>query len=200
MGYEVKCGLNYYDMHAEEYFIQTFHEDMTDTYRHFLPRLPAGCRILDLGSGSGRDAVYFRKQGYEVTALEPSKRLCEWMKRQFDGEIVCLPVEEYHPVMKFDAIWACASLLHLIKEDLLEFFAGIGGYLKPGGLIYVSGKNGIQTGKCQDGRFFLEFDEILFREIIETDPGFRVEQVWYSGDAAGRTGFQWMNFVLKYRV
>ena len=57
------------------------------------------------------------------------------MKRQFDGEIVCLPVEEYHPVMKFDAIWACASLLHLIKEDLLEFFAGIGGNLKPGGLI-----------------------------------------------------------------
>ncbi len=191
--------MNYYDMHAEEYFIQTFHEDMTDTYRHFLPRLPAGCRILDLGSGSGRDAVYFRKQGYEVTALEPSKRLCEWMKRQFDGEIVCQSIGEYHPARKFDAIWACASLLHLRKEDLLKFIAGISEYLKPGGIMYVSGKNGIQTGKCQDGRFFLEFDEILLREIIETAPGLKIEELWYSGDAAGRIRFQWMNFILKYR-
>ncbi len=42
------------------------------------------------------------------------------MKKQFDGEIVCLLVEEYHPVMKFDAIWAYVSLIHQIKEEYFE--------------------------------------------------------------------------------
>lgn len=191
--------MNYYETHAKEYFTQTFQADMTDTYSRFLPRLPTGGRVLDLGSGSGRDAVYLKKQGFEVTALEPSRRLCEEIQRQFDGEIVCLPIEKYYPVRKFDAIWACGSLLHLAKGNLLSFFAGIDRYLRPGGIVYVSGKNGIQTGIGEDGRYFLEFDEMLFQEILQKSPDLKAEEFWYSMDAAGRAGFRWMNFILKYR-
>lgn len=191
--------LDYYDIHAEEYVIQTLQTDMTDIYRRFLPRIPTEGRILDLGSGSGRDAVYFSRQGFEVTALEPSAGLCKEIRRRFGGEIVCLSVEEYHPSGKFDAIWACASLLHLTKENLLNFFAGIGTYLKPDGIIYASGKNGIETGICGDGRFFLEFDEQLLGEILETAPCLSAQELWYSRDAAGREGFRWMNYILKYR-
>jgi protein-L-isoaspartate O-methyltransferase len=32
-------------------------------------------RILDIGSGSGRDAAYFAKQGHEVTAVEPVREM-----------------------------------------------------------------------------------------------------------------------------
>lgn len=190
--------MNYYDVYAKEYVMQTLQADMTDTYQHFLPRIPSGGRILDLGSGSGRDAVYFSKQGFEVTALEPSRGLCGEIQRRFDGEIVCLPIEEYHPDRKFDAIWACASLLHLSREELLDFFAGIDKYLKPGGTIYASGKNGIQTGICEDGRFFLEFDERLLQEIVQIAFGLKAEKLWYSMDTKGRSGFRWINCILKY--
>lgn len=189
---------DYYEVNAKEYFAQTFQTDMSEIYQHFIPKLTAGCRILDLGSGSGRDAVYFDKQGFEVTALEPSYGLCKKMHEYFDGEIVCLSIEKYQPARKFDAIWACASLVHLTKAELLTFFAEIDRYLKPGGVIYVSGKNGIQTGTHSDGRFFLEFNETLLREILET-ASLRVEEIWYSEDAVGRNEFQWMNFVLKYQ-
>lgn len=118
------------------------------------------------------------------------------MKRK----IVCLPVEKYHPSSKFDAVWACASLLHLTRENLLNFFAGIGAYLKPGGIIYASGKNGIRTGICGDGRFFLNFDKLLLEEILEAAPCLSARELWYSRDAAEREGFRWMNFILKYRV
>lgn len=74
--------MNYYDIHAEEYFMQTFHVDMTDLYGRFLPGIPAGGWILDLGSGSGRDAVYFSKQGFKVTALEPSEGLCKEIQKE----------------------------------------------------------------------------------------------------------------------
>lgn len=188
---------DYYEANAKEYCARTFQTDMTELYGHFLPRLAAGSRILDLGSGSGRDAVYFSRQGFEVTALEPSHGLCEEMRKHFDGEIVCAFIEEYQPDRRFDAVWACASLLHLGKENFLRFFAESDRYLKPGGIVYASGKNGIQTGICEDGRFFLEFDEMLLREILETAPFLKACEIWYSEDTMERDGFRWMNFILS---
>lgn len=190
---------DYYEVNAKKYFAETFQADMTEVYRHFLPKLACGSRILDLGSGSGRDAVYFSKQGFEVTALEPSHSLCEEIHRHFDGEIVCSLIENYQPDRRFDAVWACASLLHLTKNELLRFFTGLDKYLKPGGLVYASGKNGIQTGRCGDGRYFLEFNEALLQEILEAAAYLEIDEVWYSKDVSGRNEFQWINFVLKYQ-
>lgn len=187
---------DYYEVHAKEYFARICQTDMTELYGHFLPRLGSGSRILDLGSGSGRDAVYFSRQGFEATTLEPSRNLCEEICRHFDGEIVCSSIEAYQPDRKFDAIWACASLLHLTKTGLLKFFAEIDRYLKPGGILYASRKNGIQTGICGDGRYFLEFNEALLMEILETAP-LKAEEIWYSEDAMERGGFRWMNFILS---
>lgn len=188
---------DYYEINAKNYFAQTFQTDMTEAYGHFLPKLACGSRILDLGSGSGRDAIYFSKQGFEVTALEPSHSLCEEIHRHFDGEIVCSSIENYHPARRFDAVWACASLLHLTKDELLRFFTELDKYLKPGGLLYASGKNGIQTGRCGDGRYFLEFNEALLQEILGIAAYLEIDEIWYSKDVSGRSEFQWMNFVLK---
>lgn len=190
---------DYYEVNAKEYFAQTFQTNMTEAYGHFLPKLACGSRILDLGSGSGRDAVYFSRHGYEVTALEPSHSLCEEIHRHFYGEIVCSSIENYQPARRFDAVWACASLLHLTKEELLRFFTELDKYLKPGGLLYASGKNGIQTGRCGDGRYFLEFSEALLQEILEAAAYLEIDEIWYSKDVSGRSEFRWMNFVLKYQ-
>ena len=64
----------YYEMNAKPYAEETFSVDMSEQYRRFLPLLRERARILDVGSGSGRDACYFQKKGYQVTALEPSKK------------------------------------------------------------------------------------------------------------------------------
>ena len=78
---------NYYESNAERYATETFSADMSEQYQRFLPLLKNGAKILDVGSGSGRDACYFQKQGYQVTALEPSKNLCSvfWRNCVFRG-------------------------------------------------------------------------------------------------------------------
>ena len=38
--------------------------------------LRQGCRILDLGCGSGRDSKYFSGKGYDVVAVDPSPTMC----------------------------------------------------------------------------------------------------------------------------
>jgi len=58
--------MNYYDTHAQQYFDKTAHADMKELYDMVLPDLPKSARILDLGCGSGRDAAFFKAQGYDV--------------------------------------------------------------------------------------------------------------------------------------
>ena len=121
----------YYEINAKQYADQTFSVDMSEQYRKFLPLLREQARILDVGSGSGRDACYFQKRGYQVTALEPSKNLCREIRKGFSGEIVCSDIQSYQPDQRFDGIWACASLLHLREKEVLCFFEKINSYLVP---------------------------------------------------------------------
>ena len=86
---------NYYESNAERYAAETFSADMSEQYQRVLPSLKIGAKILDVGSGSGRDACYFQKHGYQVTALEPSKNLCREIRKVFTGEIVCSDIQNY---------------------------------------------------------------------------------------------------------
>lgn len=190
---------NYYESNAERYAAETFFADMSEQYQRFRPLLKKGAKILDVGSGSGRDACYFQKQGYQVTALEPSKNLCREIRKVFSGEIVCSNIQNYRPTERYDGIWACASLIHLQEEEILCFFKKIDMYLNDNGIVYASGKSGISTGEVEDGRFFLEFTEQLVEKILTVNKQLKLEQRWYTEDVSGRRGFQWLNVVLRLR-
>lgn len=187
----------YYEINAKQYAKGTFSADMSEQYKRFLPLLREQARILDVGSGSGRDACYFQRKGYQVNALEPSKNLCREIRKVFSGEIVCSDIQSYQPDQRFDGIWACASLLHLQEKEVLSFFEKINLYLNDNGIVYLSGKNGIPTGEAADGRYFLEFTEALAEKILAANERIRLNELWYSEDVSGRKGFRWMNVVLK---
>lgn len=187
----------YYETNAKRYARETFFADMSEQYQRFLPLLREQARILDVGSGSGRDACYFQKHGYQATALEPSKNLCREIRKVFSGEIVCSDIQSYQPDQPFDGIWACASLLHLQEKEIMRFFEKMDLYLKDNGIIYFSGKNGIPTGRAADGRYFLEFTEQLVEKILAANERMRLEELWYTEDVSGREGFRWMNVIMK---
>lgn len=188
---------NYYESNAERYAAETFFADMSEQYQRFLPLLKKGAKILDVGSGSGRDACYFQKHGYQVTALEPSKNLCREIRKGFSGEIVCSDIQNYQPTERYDGIWACASLIHLQEEEMLHFFEKIDLYIEDSGIIYVSGKNGISTGEVENGRFFLEFTEQLVEKILMVNKQLKLEQLWYTEDVNSRKGFRWLNVIFR---
>ena len=187
----------YYEINAKGYVAETFFADMSEQYRRFLPLLKAQARILDVGSGSGRDACYFQKRGYQVTALEPSKNLCREIRKVFSGKIVCSDIQSYQPDEGYDGSWACASFLHLRQKEVLRFFERIEVYLNDNGIVYLSGKNGIATGEGKDGRYFLEFTEELMKKISAVNDRVEMEELWYTGDVSGRKGFRWMNVIFR---
>ena len=188
---------NYYESNAEHYAAETFSADMSEQYQRFLTLLKDGVKLLDVGSGSGRDACYFQKQGYQVTALEPSKNLCREIRKVFSGEIMCSDIQNYQPAERYDGIWACASLIHLQEEEVLQFFEKIDQYLDDNGIIYISGKNGISTGEVEDEPFFLEFTDQLVEKILTVNKQLKLEQLWYTEDVNNRKGFRWLNVIFR---
>lgn len=187
----------YYDRNAEEYFKQTAEADLSVLYERFLPMVRPGGSILDAGSGSGRDLLRFREKGFKAIGIDVSNALVQ-LARTYAG-VPChqMRLEDVKYVERFDAVWACASLLHLPKSALVEVIRRLGGALKTGGVIFASMQIGSGEGYLADGRYYAYYQPAEFRRLMQTS-GLIIEQDWTSQDSLGRqTPVQWFNVIAR---
>lgn len=56
----------------DEYYWGTEPSSLAKTATEHLPSEPGGMRVIDIGAGEGRDAVFFAEQGFEVYAVDIS--------------------------------------------------------------------------------------------------------------------------------
>lgn len=108
---------NYYDTNAKEYIENTINCDMSFHYQKFLKYLPKTGKILDVGFGSGRDMIYFKSLGYDVEGIDTSNEFIKNMKIK-GFKVSLLSVIKMNCSNRYDGIWACASLLHVKREEL----------------------------------------------------------------------------------
>ncbi len=98
--------LAYYENQAQTFFDETVAIDMSSLYERFLAHVPPGGHILDVGCGSGRDALAFQQLGYRVTAFDPSPTLARLASAHRGLPVPVLRVQEVAWQDEFDAIWA----------------------------------------------------------------------------------------------
>jgi len=189
--------IEYYNNNAKEYFDKSVAVDMSQLYKEFLKYVPSGGSILDIGCGSGRDLKYFVDHGYVAEGIEASPELNK-LAIEYSGCCVHLDsIQNFKTAKKFDALWACASLLHLRQNELVDFFRNISSYLLPGGIAFISMKTGIKTGLDKLGRYFLNFDDVTLNDILHSNDRLQVIGKWKSCDSMGRADFEWYNVILK---
>ena len=82
--------------------------------------------------------------------------MCTIAKAYTGLEVRQLLFKNLDYIEAFDAVWACASLLHVPSNDLPHIFALIHRALKGRGLLYCSFKYGTFEGE-RNGRFFTEY-------------------------------------------
>lgn len=183
----VKRTISYYDDNAEDW--SSLHFASEDTYwREQMARyhelLPSG-KIIEIGSGSGKDAAALIEMGYEYTGTDASNGLISVAKkRNPSAKFINCTVDKLHfPKGYFDGFWTAATLLHIPKNLIGEALQSIRQVIRPDGIGFISMKAG--NGERIDektGRWFSYYSGDEFRDVLEKNKFRIVDQETKKGD------------------
>jgi ubiquinone/menaquinone biosynthesis C-methylase UbiE len=145
-----------------------------------------GRRVLDLGCGTGRHALWLAASGANVTALDFSEGMLAEARRKPGAEAIRFLCHDAHEPLpfgaEFDVVVSGLVLEHI--RDLDAFFAEIRRVLVPGGRAVVSGMHPAMHLRGTHARF----TDPVSGEIVQ--PGSVPHSVAAFVMAAVRAGFQ----------
>lgn len=188
--------IDYYNKHAEEFTASTFEVDMEGLYQPFLVFLPESAKILDVGCGTGRDTLAFKNKGYHVDAIDYSEELVKKATELTGIQVKYQSFYDLSEVAVYDAIWACASLLHCERNRLAEVLQKMLRALKPHGVIYMSFKYG-DSDREKDGREFTDLNEQQAQELLAQFDQVSLVQQWITVDKRPNREEEWLNLLWK---
>lgn len=189
--------LTYYNTNAKTLAESTINVDFSHIQNKFLNQLAPGSSILDFGCGSGRDTKYFLEHNYSVEAIDGSQELCDLAAEYTGIKVKNMLFQDLHEIEKYDAIWACSSILHLPYAELVDVVKKMSMALKDNGLIYTSFKYGTFEG-VRNGRYFTDMTEEKIQNLLLDVDRLVLEETWLTSDVRpGRGEEKWLNLFLR---
>lgn len=189
--------INYYNTKTREFIDRTINADMDFCRNKFLDLLKPGASVLDAGCGSGRDSRVFLESGYDVQAIDASVEMCRMAAEYIGQPVRCMRFDEMAYDGEFDGIWACASLLHVRKEELPAILRRMHKALRPGGILYAS----VKYGDAQEerlGRFFSDYRMEELKDVFSRDRLFETIECFETEDV--RPDYKekpWVNILVR---
>ena len=171
--------INYYDQQAPQWASEhggheekSYWEKQMARFKEFLQ----DGKVLEIGSGAGKDAKALIAMGYEYTGTDASKGLIDVAQaRNPKAVFVNEAVEDLSfPSDSFDGFWTAATLLHIPKDQIDIALQKIKGVCKTGAVGFISLKEG--EGEKEDtntGRWFAYYSKEEFTEVLKRN-GFEV--------------------------
>ena len=163
----------------------------------FAAALGPGTRVLEIGSGGGRDAMLFEAAGLAVRRTDVTPGFVALLRDDGHDADLLDPLtcadDDLARGGPFDGVWASASLLHVARADLPVVLARLASVTRPGGLLRMSLKEGDGEGWSVHGdvalpRMFVYWREQPLRDVL-AGAGWRVERVDH---ADGNRGESWL--------
>ena len=135
-----------------------------------------GGRVLELGSGPGREAAYLERSGMTVDRTDATPAFVDRLQRAGHAARL-LDVRSGELGGPFDAVLANAVLLHLDRTDMEQALRSCLAATRPGGLLALTLKEGDGEGwsdaKLDAPRWFVYWRPQHLREVLERT-GWRV--------------------------
>lgn len=147
-------------------------------------KVPADARVLDVGCGEGRNAIFFIQNGYDYSGIDPDEskiQLIKYLSKQgghAKASFIVSKLEDYQDPEPFDFI-ICSRLLHFSKNEQ-QFFESISKLkelLSVQGLLYLSMDSVLETqiGKpladghveFPDGNIRFPLDNQRYKKMIK---------------------------------
>ncbi len=128
--------------------------------------------LLEIGSGPGRDGLFFQENGFDVTCIDLSPENINLCRRKGLKSYVMDMSNMFFHDNSFDAVYSLNSMLHLSKTELPGVLRTIESLLNPEGLFYmgVYGGNDFEGIREHDWaepeRFFSYYTDDHLREVV----------------------------------
>ncbi len=168
--------------------------------------LPRGSRVLEIGSGAGRDALALEAAGLSVRRTDVTPGFVSLLRESGGDADVLAPLTDdltdpARPGTPYDAVWASASLLHVARGDLPVVLRRLAQATRPDGLLRMSVKEGDGEGWSTHGtitgpRMFVYWREAPLRAVLD-EAGWTVETTQH-GD--GLRGEHWLVLLARRRA
>ncbi len=137
-------------------------------------------KILDIGSGNGRDSLYFAGKGLNVTAVDISESAISMLKKENKKNIKCFCRDVGNiefPDNSFDVVYGHLILHYFTDKELKIIMSKIYRMLKSSGYLFVKCKSTkdplfgkgekIEENTYFDGHLRHFFTEEYMQEILK---------------------------------
>jgi SAM-dependent methyltransferase len=189
-----------YDLVAAEYAAEAaaMPEWVATEIDAFVTGLGGSGRVLEIGSGGGRDALELEKRGIGVRRTDISKGFVELLRESgFEADLLDPLTDDLadpqRPGTPYDGIWACACLIHVAREDFGTVLGRLAKVTRTGGRLHVSVREGDGEDVSTHGnaRRYVEtyWREPALRSAL-TDAGWVVNEV---RRCMGRPDDRWLS-------
>jgi SAM-dependent methyltransferase len=148
-----RATLDFYEANARPY-AEARLDAIAPDLPPFLARLERGCRILELGCGSGHDAAAMQALGFDVDATDGTPAMAALASEQLGRPARVLRFDALDASEAYDAVIAHAALLHVSPGGLPAILTRIWTALRPGGWHFASYKTGATPGWDAHGRYY----------------------------------------------
>lgn len=154
-------------------------------------------KVLDAGSGPGRDGLLLKEKGLEIVCLDASEAMVKLSAEKglesIVGDFNNLPFDE----KSFDNVWAYTSLLHIPKSDIDKPLREISRVLKNGGIFGLGLIEGNFEGYRESAgvnmpRWFSFYEKSEVEKLL-TKHGFEV--VYFESFKKGSKNY--LNFIAR---
>jgi SAM-dependent methyltransferase len=120
--------------------------DQHALYDGFAGLLETGARVLEVGSGPGRDAEELERRGLSVRRTDISPGFVRLLRAAgHDADVVDPLVDDLTDPDRdapYDGVWASASLLHVRREHLPTVLSRLAAATRDGGVLHLAVKEG----------------------------------------------------------
>jgi len=134
-----------YNLKAERRDKRSIEPWKADERGHFLSLLHIEDKktLLEIGTGPGRDSLFFQENGFGVTGIDISPVMVDFCRKKGVVAFVMDAVDLEFEDGSFDAVYALNSFLHLSKQEFPIALENVHRVLQPGGLFYLGLYGGV---------------------------------------------------------
>ena len=196
--------LNFYETDYKNLSFRYENADVNEIQELLLATFDEKTNLLEIGCGSGRDASFMTKKGFDVIAIDGFKNMIDEAKKihpELSNKLFhkTLPNDLQFDI-KFDGIYSIATLMHLSKGDLEKTILKIYDLLNSSAKFLMSislFRDDIdENGFDKNGRYFLILSFEKWINILK-NTGFKILETKTNKDGLDRTGIEWLTMVVQ---